>query len=77
MLRSLLTAMVTLALFTCLLLARAYEKIILKVGMGDLVDSETGATGTRFEGIMEARSEGKAEVQLSPPGQLGDETEMI
>lgn len=26
---------------------------------------------------MEARSEGKVEVQLFPSGQLGDETEMI
>ena len=36
-----------------------------------------GAIGTRFKEVVEARSEGKVEVQLFPSGQLGDETEMI
>ena len=77
MLKSLLAALVTLALLTCPFPARAYEKTILKVGMGDPIDSEMGAIGTRFKEVVEARSEGKVEVQLFPSGQLGDETEMI
>ena len=77
MLKSLLAAVVTLALLTCPFPARAYEKTILKVGMGDPIDSEMGAIGTRFKEVVEARSEGKVEVQLFPSGQLGDETEMI
>ena len=75
MLKSLLAAVVTLALLTCPFPARAYEKTILKVGMGDPIDSEMGAIGTRFKEVVEARSEGKVEVQLFPSGQLGDETE--
>ena len=77
MLKSLLAAVVTLALLTCPFPVRAYEKTILKVGMGDPIDSEMGAIGTRFKEVVEARSEGKVEVQLFPSGQLGDETEMI
>ena len=77
MLKSLLAAVVTLALLTCPFPARAYEKTILKVGMGDPIDSEMGANGTRFKEVVEDRSEGKVEVQLFPSGQLGDETEMI
>ena len=72
MLKSLLAAVVTLALLTCPFPARAYEKTILKVGMGDPIDSEMGAIGTRFKEVVEARSEGKVEVQLFPSGQLGD-----
>ena len=49
MLKSLLAAVVTLALLTCPFPARAYEKTILKVGMGDPIDSEMGAIGTRFK----------------------------
>ncbi|MFQ8887859.1 MAG: TRAP transporter substrate-binding protein [Bilophila wadsworthia] len=64
MLKSLLAAVVTLALLTCPFPARAYEKTILKVGMGDPIDSEMGAIGTRFKEVVEARSEGKVEVQL-------------
>ncbi|MFQ8736793.1 MAG: hypothetical protein ACLSAH_12955 [Bilophila wadsworthia] len=35
--------------------------------MGDPIDSEMGAIGTRFKEVVEARSEGKVEVQLFPP----------
>ena len=45
MLKSLLAAVVTLALLTCPFPARAYEKTILKVGMGDPIDSEMGEIG--------------------------------
>ncbi|WP_294624596.1 TRAP transporter substrate-binding protein [uncultured Bilophila sp.] len=58
-------------------LAAAGEKLALKVGMGDPIDSEMGAIGTRFKEIVEARSHGAVEVQLFPSGQLGAETEMI
>ena len=72
MLKSLLAALVTLALLTGASPASAYEKTILKVGMGDPIDSEMGAIGIRFKEIVEARSRGKVEVQLFPSGQLGD-----
>ena len=55
MLKSLLAAVVTLALLTCPFPVRAYEKTILKVGMGDPIDSEMGAIGTRFKEVVEAR----------------------
>ena len=55
MLKSLLAAVVTLALLTCPFPARAYEKTILKVGMGDPIDSEMGAIGTRFKPGPKAR----------------------
>ena len=70
MLKSLLAALVTLALLTGASPASAYEKTILKVGMGDPIDSEMGAIGIRFKEIVEARSRGKVEVQLFPSGQL-------
>ena len=77
MFKSLLAAVVALALLVCPNIGSAQDKIILKAGLGDPIDSEMGAIGTRFKEIVEARSGGKVEVQLFPSGQLGDETEMI
>ena len=55
MLKSLLAAVVTLALLTCPFPARAYEKTILKVGMGDPIDSEMGAIGKSWKPGPKAR----------------------
>ncbi len=77
MLKNLLAAVVTIAFLATPNIASAQEKTILQVGLGDPIDSEMGAIGTRFREIVEARSGGRVEVQLFPSGQLGDETEMI
>lgn len=77
MLKNLLAAVVTIAFLATSNIASAQEKTILQVGLGDPIDSEMGAIGTRFREIVEARSGGRVEVQLFPSGQLGDETEMI
>ena len=77
MLKNLLAAVVTIAFLATPNIASAQEKTILQVGLGDPIDSEMGAIGTRFKEILEARSGGRVEVQLFPSGQLGDETEMI
>ncbi|WP_027361643.1 TRAP transporter substrate-binding protein [Halodesulfovibrio aestuarii] len=55
----------------------AQDPTILRIGMGDPIDSEMGAIATRFKEIVEGRTDGKVEVQIFPSGQLGDETEMI
>ena len=67
MLKSLLAAVVTLALLTCPFPARAYEKTILKVGMGDPIDSEMGAIGTRFKEVVEAGPKARWKSSSSPP----------
>lgn len=77
MLKNLLAAVVTIAFLATPNIASSQEKTILQVGLGDPIDSEMGAIGTRFREIVEARSGGRVEVQLFPSGQLGDETEMI
>ena len=77
MLKNLLAAVVTLSFLATPNMASAQEKTILQVGLGDPIDSEMGAIGTRFKEVVEARSGGRVEVQLFPSGQLGDETEMI
>ena len=77
MLKNLLAAVVTLSFLATPNMVSAQEKTILQVGLGDPIDSEMGAIGTRFKEVVEARSGGRVEVQLFPSGQLGDETEMI
>ena len=77
MLKNLLAAVVTIAFLATPNIASSQEKTILQVGLGDPIDSEMGAIGTRFREIVEARSGGRVEVQLFPSGQLGDATEMI
>lgn len=76
MLKNLLAVFVALFL-ACPVAASARDTVVLKVGLGDPVDSEMGAIGGRFKQIVESRSHGAVEVQLFPSGQLGDETEMI
>ena len=67
MLKSLLAAVVTLALLTCPFPARAYEKTILKVGMGDPIDSEMGAIGTRFKEVWKPGPKARWKSSSSPP----------
>ncbi|CAG35326.1 TRAP transporter substrate-binding protein [Desulfotalea psychrophila] len=65
------------ALFALTAPAMAAPSKILRVGMGDPIDSEMGAIAKRFKTIVEQRTDGDIEVQIFPSGQLGGETEMI
>lgn len=55
----------------------ASAKQIMRVGMGDPIDSDQGAMATRFKEILESLSGGEIEVELFPGGSLGTETEML
>lgn len=69
---------VTMSLFLGLsIVADVSAKQILKIGIGDPLESEMGAISTRFKQIIEQRTDGKYEIQIFPSCQLGDETEMI
>ena len=69
---------VTMSLFLGLsVVADVSAKQILKIGIGDPLESEMGAISTRFKQIIEQRTDGKYEIQIFPSCQLGDETEMI
>lgn len=73
-----LVVFLTIALFLGLsAVADVSAKNIVKIGMGDPLESEMGAIATRFKQIVEQRTNGKYEVQIFPSCQLGDETEMI
>ena len=70
--------LVTMSLFFGLsIVADVSAKQILKIGIGDPLESEMGAISTRFKQIIEQRTDGKYEIQIFPSCQLGDETEMI
>src|SRR6056297_3034694 len=77
MLRRRIVLMLVMAVFLVGSVAPAAHSKILRIGMGDPIDSEMGAIAKRFKEIVDARSGGELEVQIFPSGQLGDETEMI
>jgi len=54
-----------------------FAKRIVKVGMGDPMESDQGAFAKRFKENLEGLSNGEIEVQLFPGGSLGTETEML
>lgn len=54
----------------------AAEKI-LKVGIGDAIDSDAGVFSKKFKDIVEQKTNGAVEVQLFPNCSLGDEGEMF
>jgi tripartite ATP-independent transporter DctP family solute receptor len=55
----------------------AFAKKVIKVGMGDPIESDQGAFAKRFKENLEGLSNGEIEVQLFPGGSLGTETEML
>jgi tripartite ATP-independent transporter DctP family solute receptor len=55
----------------------AFAEKILKIGMGDTLDSDQGWLAKRFKEIVETNSNGKYKVQLFPAGQLGDEQKLV
>ena len=77
MFRKVLVLVALVAMMAVSTASYAQAKTILRVGMGDPIDSEMGAIATRFKEIVEGRTNGDVEVQIFPSGQLGDETEMI
>ena len=54
----------------------AAEKI-LKVGVGDAIDSGAGVFALKFKDIVETKTNGTVEVQIFPNCSLGDEGEMF
>ncbi len=71
--------------FTCALLGvcltlgagDALAKDVIKMGLGDPIDSGSGEYGKKFKEIVEAETNGKVTVELFPNSSLGDETEML
>ncbi|MDO9583380.1 MAG: TRAP transporter substrate-binding protein [Desulfomicrobium sp.] len=55
----------------------AFAKRVIKVAMGDPIESDQGALAVRFKQNLEGLSNGEIEVQLFPSGSLGDETETL
>ncbi|NLC38512.1 MAG: TRAP transporter substrate-binding protein [Clostridia bacterium] len=53
------------------------EKIIIKYGHDHLVDSHYDKGAHKFKELVEAKTEGKVEVQIYPSHQLGSAREMI
>ena len=54
----------------------AAEKI-LKVGVGDAIDSDAGVFSQKFKELVEQKTNGAVEVQIFPNCSLGDEGEMF
>lgn len=52
-------------------------KKVLRVGMGDAIDSDQGAMAKQFKKLVESLSKGEIEVELFPNGAIGTETEML
>lgn len=50
---------------------------VLKVGIGDPIDSGSGAFGIKFKELVEKQSNGALKIELFPNCSLGDESEMI
>lgn len=75
--KKLLTLALLLSMCTFLGFADASAKQVLKLGMGDPIDSDQGAFAIRFKEILEGLSEGELQVDLFPNGALGTETEML
>lgn len=55
----------------------AFAQKVIKVGMGDPIDSDSGAIAKRFKEAVEGLSNGKIKVELFPGGALGGEPEML
>lgn len=75
--KKLLVIAVLLCTFTLVGYADASAQKILRVGMGDPIDSDQGAMAKRFKQVLEGLSDGEITVELFPNGSLGTETEML
>lgn len=70
-----ITTMAVLAM--TLVVQGASAKQVLRVGMGDAIDSDQGAMAKQFKYLVESLSKNEIEVELFPNGALGTETEML
>lgn len=50
---------------------------IMKIGMGDPLNSDSGAYCLKFKELVEAKTNGEVVIELFPNCSLGDETEML
>jgi tripartite ATP-independent transporter DctP family solute receptor len=55
----------------------AFAEKVLKIGLGDPIDSDQGVLALRFKEIVEKSSGGEYRVDIFPGGQLGDEQKMV
>ncbi|MCW7752869.1 TRAP transporter substrate-binding protein [Desulfobotulus sp. H1] len=55
----------------------ALAQTVMRMGMGDAIDSDQGAFSIRFKEAVESLSGGKIRIELFPNGSLGSETEML
>ncbi|SIN96258.1 TRAP transporter substrate-binding protein [Halodesulfovibrio marinisediminis] len=77
MVRKTLTLVALIVMMAISPVSFAQDPSIIRIGLGDPIDSEMGAIATRFKEIVESRTDGNVEIRIYPNGQLGDETEMI
>ncbi len=68
---------VCLCFFLGMMAGSASAQKVIKVGMGDPIDSDQGAFAKRFKEAVEGLSNGEIKVELFPGGALGAETEML
>lgn len=66
-----------IAIMTVSSIAFAQTPSIIRIGLGDPINSEMGAIATRFKEIVESRTNGKVRIRIYPNSQLGDESKMI
>lgn len=55
----------------------ANAKDVIRLGIGDPIDSGAGEYGLKFKELVEAKTGGKTTVELFPNCSLGDESEML
>lgn len=77
MFRKIMTVAIAVVALTVFGQADVFAKQVIRVGMGDAIDSDQGAFAKRFEEIVEGLSGGEIQVELFPNGALGTETEML
>ncbi|WP_291322743.1 TRAP transporter substrate-binding protein [Desulfonatronospira sp.] len=63
-------------LFAMMAVSASAQQVI-RVGMGDPIDSDQGAFAQRFKEVVEGLSNGDIRVELFPGGALGQEPEML
>ena len=64
-------------MFFAMMAVSASAQQVIRVGMGDPIDSDQGAFAQRFKEVVEGLSNGDIRVELFPGGALGAETEML
>lgn len=68
---------VCLCVFFGMMASSASAQQVMRLGMGDPIDSDQGAFAQRFKEVVEELSNGEIRVELFPGGVLGQEPEML